>query len=161
MRTYRDFEVGDRERLGPMPVNLAEAVEFAHRYDPQPFHLREEGAKDHPFFERLAASGWLTCCLMMRLMVNEMQANPVASVGTPGVDRIRWLLPVYPGDLLWLETEVTGRRLLKSRAGVGLVHRRMRTNNQDRRLVMTCESWEFVAVDTSAPERMHSYMHAG
>ena len=161
MRTYRDFAVGDRERLGPIPVNLAEAVEFAARYDPQPFHLREEGAKDHPFFARLSASGWLTCALMMRLMVDEMHANPVASVGTPGVDRIRWLKPVYPGDTLWLETEVTGKRLLHSRAGVGLVHRKMRTHNQDRLLVMTSESWEFVRVETDAPERLHSYGHAG
>jgi acyl dehydratase len=157
MRTYRDFGLGDRERLGPIPVTLAEAVEFAARYDPQPFHLSEEGARDHPFFERLAASGWLTCALMMRLMVNEMQANPVASVGTPGVDRIRWLHPVYPGDLLWLETEVTAKRLLRSRAGVGLVHRRMRTHNQNRCLVMTCESWDFLATETSAPERLHAY----
>lgn len=161
MRTFRDFEVGDRERLGPIPVNLADAVEFATRYDPQPFHLREEGAKDHPFFERLAASGWLTCALMMRLMVDEMHANPVASVGTPGVDRIRWTKPVYPGDILWLETEITGKRLLRTRPGVGLVHRKLRAHNQHHALVMTSESWEFVAVETDAPERLHAYGHAG
>ncbi len=156
MRTFRDFEVGDRERLGPAPVNLAEAVAFARRFDPQPFFLSEEGVKNHPFFARMAVSGWFTCALMMRLLVDEMHANPVASVGTPGIDHIRWLHPVYPGDLLRLETEITGKRLLGSRPGVGLVHRHMRTHNQDGRLVMRCESWEFLTLETPAPERQHS-----
>jgi len=161
MRTFRDFEIGDRERLGPVLVSREEAVAFATRYDPQPFHLSDAGAEDHPFFAGVVASGWLTCSLMMRLLVDEMRENPVASVGTPGVDRIRWRFPVYPGDSLKLETEVTGKRLLKSRPHVGLVHKRLRTTNQDRRLVMTSETWEFVALDSAFPERRHSYLYGG
>jgi acyl dehydratase len=160
MRTFRDFEVGDRERLGPIRVTRAEALDFAHRYDPQPFHLSDAAAQAHPFFTRMAASGWLTCALMMRLMVDEMARNPVASVGTPGVDRIRWRAPVYPGDELMLEAEITGKRLLRSRPGVGLVHWRLRTLNQAKALVMTAGMWEFVALEAAAPERRHAFHHA-
>ncbi|MBS3960707.1 MAG: acyl dehydratase [Sandarakinorhabdus sp.] len=159
MRSFRDFEIGDRERLGPVTVCRHEAIAFAARYDPQPFHLSDEGAADHPFFAGIVVSGWLTCALMMRLLVDEMRENPVASVGTPGVDRIRWRSPVYPGDALVLETEVSGKRLLKSRPHMGLVHKRLRTTNQHRRLVMTSETWEFVALDSAQPERRHSYLY--
>lgn len=158
MRTFRDFQVGDRERLGPISASRAEAVAFAAQFDPQPFHLSDEGAADHPFFTGLAVSGWMTCALMMRLLVDEMHANPVASAGTPGVDRIRWRLPVYPEDALVLETEVVGLRQLKSRPGVGLVHKRLRTTNQDRQLVMTLETWEFVSLEAEATERLHMLM---
>lgn len=146
MRHFHHFAVGDRQRLGPIPVTRAEALDFARRYDPQPFHLSEEGAQGHPFFERMAASGWLVCALAMRLLVEDMKANPVASVGTPGVDSIRWLKPVYPGDLLTLETEVTATRPLASRPGLGLVRQRQRVWNQHRQAVMTAASWQFVAV---------------
>lgn len=157
MRTFRDFEVGDRERLGPIAVTKAECLDFARRYDPKPFHLCDEGAEGHPFLRRMAASGWFPCTLLMRLLVDEMRANPVASVGTPGVDRIRWLYPVYLLDRLSLEAEESGKRLPKSRPELGLLHRRLRTTNQDRRLVMTCETWEFVALEAAGLERRHSF----
>ncbi len=157
MRVFRDFDVGDRERLGPIRVTRAEALDFARRYDPQPFHLSDDAARDHPFFERMAVSGWLTCALMMRLMVDEMRTNPVASVGTPGIGRLRWRQPVYPGDQLLLETEVVGARLLASRPHVGMIRKRVRTYNQSNALAMTADIAEFVATEAVAPERRHLY----
>jgi acyl dehydratase len=158
MRVFRDFEVGDRERLGPIRVLRAEAIQFASRYDPQPWHLSDAAGAEHPFFERMAVSGWLTCALMMRLMVDEMKANPAAIVGTPGVDAIRWVAPVYPGDQLMLESVVTGVRALKSREGVGLVHKRLKCFNQHGELVLRSGSWEMVAMESAVPDRRHAYV---
>lgn len=136
-------------RLGPAVVSHLEALDFARRYDPQPFLLTEEGAQGHPFFERMAVSGWLVSALVNRLMVNEMLSNPVAIVGQPGVERLRWARPVYPGDELMVEAEVIGSRLLGSRPGIGLVRQRIRVRNQERRLVMTAD----VALLVEAPDR--------
>lgn len=159
MRTFMDFDVGDRMRLGPVTVAHLEALDFARRYDPQPFLVSEAGAAGHPFFERMAVSGWLVSALVNRLMVNEMLANPVAIMGQPGVERLRWLRPVYPDDELIVEAEVVASRLLLSRRGIGLVRQRVRTRNQDRRLVMTAD----ISLLVEAPERtfvMHRMQEA-
>jgi acyl dehydratase len=148
-RTFSDFAIGDLVRLGPVTVSHLAALDFARAYDPQPFLLSDAGASGHPIFTRMAASGWLVSALMNRLMVDEMNANPVAVVGQPGVERIRWLRPVYPGDALMLEAEVVGARLLASRPGIGLVRQRLRTRNQEKRLVMTA----MLALMVAAPER--------
>lgn len=161
MRTFRDFELGDRERLGPVTVDRTEAVAFAQAYDPLPFHLSEAGAEGHPFFRAMAVSGWHVCMLMNRLMVEEMLQNPVATIGSPGVERIRWRAPVYPQDRLSLETEVVGLRLLRSRPDVGLVHKRLRCWNQARALVMTGEIAQFVAADSGLAERRHAFHYTG
>lgn len=147
MRTFHSFQLGDRQRLGPIHVMRAQALDFARTYDPQPFFLSDAATRDHPFFERMAVSGWLTCALMMRLLVDDMKENPVAAVGTPGVDRIRWQKPVYPGDDLTLESEVLALRRLKSHPSVGLVAKRLRTHNQSRALVMEAHISEFIACD--------------
>lgn len=148
-RTFLDFEAGDLVRLGPVTVSHQAALDFARAYDPQPFLLSEAGASGHPIFTRMAASGWLVSVLMNRLMVEEMNRNPVAVVGQPGVEKIRWLRPVYPGDALTLEAEVVGGRLLASRPGIGLVRQRLRTRNQEKKLVMTA----MLALMVAAPDR--------
>jgi acyl dehydratase len=106
-RYFEDIAVGARERFGRHVVTREEIVGFAERYDPQPFHLSDEGAEG-TIFGRLAASGWLTTAIAMGMLVRHWQASgqQAASVGGMGVDALRWSRPVYPGDVLSCETEV-------------------------------------------------------
>jgi len=136
-RRFHDFAVGDRMRLGPLFVAHLEAQDFARRYDPLPFLLSEEGAADHPLFSRMAASGWLVAALVNRALVEECLVNPVAVVGQPGVEALRWIRPVYPGDELMVEAEVIGTRRLLSRTDLGLVRQRLRVTNAARQPVMS------------------------
>ncbi len=136
MRTFEDFAVGDMARMGPMRVGRLEALEFARRYDPEPFLLSDDGTKGHPFFQRMAVSGWLVAALVNRLVVEDLRQNPAAILGTPGVDRLRWLRPVHPNDELVVEAEVVAVRRLPRRPGVGLVRQRVRARNQERRPVL-------------------------
>lgn len=147
MRLFRDFAVGDRQRLGPIWASRHEAVSFAQKYDPQPFHLSDEGAAGHPFFRGLALSGWLTCALLMRLIVDDMRQNPVALIGSPGVERIRWKAPVYPDDRLMLETVVTGLHHLPRRDDVGVVRLGLHCWNEERAKVLEAELSLLVATD--------------
>ena len=146
MRVFRDFAVGDRQRLGPIWASRQEAISFARKYDPQPFLLSEQGAAGHPFFRRMAISGWLTCALLMRLIVDDMRANPVALVGSPGVDRIRWRAPVYPEDRLMLETEVSGLGRLARRDDVGVVRLALAAWNAERQRVVEADLSLLVSV---------------
>ncbi len=139
MRTFRDFAIGDRQRLGPTWASRHEAISFAQKYDPQPFHLSDEGAAGHPFFTGLALSGWLTCALLMRLIVDDMRANPVALIGSPGVERIRWKAPVYPEDRLMLETVVDGLHILPNREDVGVVRLALLARNAEKLKVLDAE----------------------
>lgn len=154
MRTFDDFAVGDIVRMGPVTVGRIEAVDFARRYDPQPYLLSDEGAQGHPIFARMAVSGWLVSALMNRLVVEDMRANPVAMVGMPGAERLRWVRPVYPDDQLMLEAEVIAMRRLASWPGTGLIHQKVRARNQERKLVLTALFPWLVA----APERL-TVMH--
>ncbi|MFN3591867.1 MAG: MaoC/PaaZ C-terminal domain-containing protein [Thermaurantiacus sp.] len=122
-------------------------MSFAQKYDPQPFHLSDEGAAGHPFFSGLALSGWLTCALLMRLIVDDMRANPVALIGSPGVERIRWKAPVYPEDRLMLETVVSGLHQLPKRRDVGVVRLTLRAWNNERAKVLDAEMSLLVATE--------------
>lgn len=147
MRLFRDFTLGDRQRLGPIWASRHEAISFAQKYDPQPFHLSDAGAAGHPFFRRMALSGWLTCALLMRLIVDDMRANPVALVGSPGVDRIRWRRPVYPEDRLMLETAVSGLHRLPQREDVGVVRLTLAAWNAEPERVLDAELSLLVATE--------------
>lgn len=149
MRDFHDFAVGDRMLLGPVTVGHLQALDFARAYDPLPFLLSEEGAAGHPLFAGMAVSGWLVAALVNRLMVEEYLANPLAVVGEPGVESLRWLRPVYPGDQLSVEVEVIGTRLLARHPGLGLLRQRLRARNQDRQPVMTAR----LALLVRAPAR--------
>ena len=135
-----DMRVGDIATLGPVHVTREEALDFARKYDPQPFHLDDEAAAAHPFFKKLSISGWQTCALAMRLMVQDMQTRNIASLGSPGIDNIRWLKPVYPGDDLTLECETTEIRPSRSRPDMGSAHRTYTFRNQDGEAVMTMQA---------------------
>ena len=137
---FEDIQAGERAVLGPVTVDRAEALDFARKYDPQPFHLDDAAAAAHPFFGRLAISGWQTCAYAMRLMVADMQARQVQSLGSPGMDGIRWVKPVYPGDSLTLESETLEVRPSRSRPEMGAAKRRYTMRNQAGEVVMTMEA---------------------
>jgi len=130
MRWFEDVEVGEVRRFGRYAVTREEVLDFARAYDPQPFHLSDEAAAA-THFGRLAASGWHTCAMTMAMLVADMGASGRASLGSPGLDELRWLRPVHPGDTLTCETEVLGKRPSASRPEMGLLRQRTSVFNQD------------------------------
>lgn len=128
--------VGAKSRSGDYLMTRAEVIDFARKYDPQPFHLDDAAAAAHPFFGRIAASGWHTCAVVMRLTVDSWKADGVQPLGGAGVDEIRWLKPVYPGDTIHAEFEVLAVTRGKPRAGMMLVRVQTTTINQDAVPVM-------------------------
>ncbi|KOV80405.1 acyl dehydratase [Nocardia sp. NRRL S-836] len=108
--------------LGEVTVDRDDMVDFARRFDPQPFHLDEDAGRDS-IFGGLSASGWYTASLWMRAYVDKVLTGSTGQ-GSPGVDELRWLAPVFPGDVLTFEVEVLDARLSKSRPGLGLVRMR-------------------------------------
>ena len=129
MRYWDDIAVGERAAFGRYEVTREEVVAFARSYDPQPFHLSDAAAAQ-THFGRLAASGWHSCSMTMAMLVEHMQAHPQASLGAAGVDELRWLKPVYPGDVLRCESEVLEVTASRSRPDMGSVRTRMTTFNQ-------------------------------
>jgi acyl dehydratase len=127
-RYFQDYTVGTTSVYGPIDVDEAEVVDFARRFDPQPFHVDREAATSGPF-GGLIASGWHTCALLGRLFAEEY-LSPVSSLGSPGIDELRWVLPVRPGDQLTLHTTVEGARMSQSKPDRGLVTTRVELVNQ-------------------------------
>lgn len=131
MRYWEDLHVGDRAAFGRYEVTREAVLDFARKFDPQPFHLSDEGAA-RTHFGRLAASGWHTCAMAMAMNVEHMQsAGESAGLGAAGIDELRWLKPVHPGDLLRCETEIEEVRASSSRPDIGSVRSRMTVFNQD------------------------------
>lgn len=147
---FEDLEVPSTETFGAYPVTREAVLDFAEKFDPQPFHLDDEAAK-HSIFGRIAASGWHTSAITMRIMVDN-RIGKYASVGGAGVDKLRWVKPVYPGDTLSVRATLFAKRRSKSRPEIGFIHSRHETLNQHGEVVMTYESTGIVAVrDPSAP----------
>ena len=142
MRYWEDIAVGDRASFGRYEVTRDEVLDFARKYDPQPFHLSDEGAAG-THFGRLAASGWHTTAMTMAMNVEYLHgdAGESAGLGAAGIDELRWLKPVYPGDVLRCETLVEEVRASNSRPDMGSVRNRMTVFNQDDVPVM-----RFVAI---------------
>lgn len=136
MRYYEDLIVGQTRRFGSRLVERDEVIDFATKYDPQPFHLSDEAAAQ-THFGRLSASGWHTGAMAMRLLVEEQDAAGHQGLGSPGIDELRWVRPVYPGDTLSLETEVLDKRRSQSRPEMGLFTSTTRVFNQHGEVVMT------------------------
>jgi acyl dehydratase len=102
MRYFEDLNIGETASFGSYHVTREEVLAFAQRYDPQPFHLSDEAAaKTH--FGRMSASGWHSCAMSMSMLVAHMKEHPQASLGAAGIDELRWLKPVHPGDTLRCE----------------------------------------------------------
>ncbi|MBY6128650.1 MaoC family dehydratase [Qipengyuania aquimaris] len=135
MKFYEDIEVGTKNAFGRYEVTREEVMDFASKYDPQPFHLDDEAAAQ-THFGRLSASGWHTCSMTMAMMVENMKDEKSAGLGSPGVDQIRWKKPVYPGDTLRCETEIIEKRRSASRPEMGIFRSRIRTYNQDEVVVL-------------------------
>ena len=136
MQYFEDIEVGATARFGRYEVSRDEVIEFASKFDPQPFHLSDEAAAT-THFGRLSASGWHTCAMTMSMVVENLKANSQAGLGSPGIDELRWLKPVYPGDVLRCETEILDKRASQSRPEMGSYRSRMTVLNQDDVAVMT------------------------
>lgn len=132
---YEDLAIGTTRNFGAYEVTREEVMEFASKYDPQPFHLDDEAAAE-THFGRLSASGWHTCSMTMRMMVENMMNEKSAGLGSPGVDQLRWKKPVYPGDTLRCETEVIEKRRSASRPEMGIFKSRIRTFNQNDEIVL-------------------------
>jgi acyl dehydratase len=129
-----DFVVGQIFHSGSVTVELERIKAFAADFDPQPFHL-DEAAAGHTLFGRLVASGWQTAALSMRLMVDSDLKVAGGLIGM-GVEAIRWPRPVYPSDLLRVESEVLEVRTSQSKPDQGIVRIRNTTLNQDNQPVM-------------------------
>jgi len=133
---YEDLVVGTLSRFGAYQVTRDEVIGFASKYDPQPFHLSDEAAAQ-THFGRIAASGWHTCAMVMAMVVANLTNERHAGLGSPGIDELRWVKPVYPGDTLRCETELLSKRRSASRPEMGLVRSRMTVRNQHDEVVMT------------------------
>ena len=144
MRYFEDVTVGSTARFGSYAVTREEVVDFATRYDPQPFHLSDEAAAA-THFGRLSASGWHTCAMAMSMMVANMKTQEQAGLGSPGLDELKWLKPVYPGDTLRCETEVLDKRASASRPDMGIFKSRLTVFNQDDVAVMSMVSTGLIA----------------
>ena len=129
MDYFEDLIVGRKARFGHYAVTREEVLEFARKYDPQPFHLSDEAAaKTH--FGRIAASGWHSCAMVMAMLVEHLQAEPQAGLGGVGIDELRWLRPVYPGDVLSCETELLEKTRSRSKPNMGSGRTRVTAFNQ-------------------------------
>ena len=132
---FEDVEVGAERVFGHYDVTREEVLEFARKYDPQPFHLSDEAAaKTH--FGRLAASGWHTCAMTMAVIVKAITEDRQAGLGSPGVDDLRWLMPVYPGDRLTVSGRILEKTPSRSKPNIGSVRTETTVTNQDGEPVM-------------------------
>ncbi len=134
-RYFEDYAVGSVHEFGAIAVEEAEVIAFARRFDPQTFHIDPETARTTAF-GGLIASGWHTGSLTMRLLVDHYISH-VASLGSPGIDELRWLRPVRPGDTLSARVTVTEARPSRSKPDRGIVRSFVEALNGDREVVMT------------------------
>ncbi|MGA7327098.1 MAG: MaoC family dehydratase [Rhodomicrobium sp.] len=135
-RWFEDYAAGDVYELGPVVMDEAEILDFGRRYDPQPFHTDPAIGTASPF-GGLTASGWHVCAVMTRMLVDGL-ISPRASLGSPGMEQIRWLKPVRPGDVLRCQLTITSARLSQSRPGCGIIAMDITMLNQHGDAVMTC-----------------------
>ena len=136
MAYLEDAVVGRKTRFGRYEVTRDEVIDFARKFDPQPFHLDDEAAAK-TYFGRLAASGWHTASMMMRMIVDNMDPDGGGSLGGIGLDELRWLKPVYPGDTLSCESEAIEVTPSRSKPDRGTVRTRLTVFNQHDEPVMT------------------------
>lgn len=132
---FEDIEVGSTQAFGRYAVSEEEIIEFAAKYDPQSFHLSEEAGKAM-IFGGLCASGWHTCSMAMRMTVDNMPAES-ASIGSPGLDELRWTKPVFPGDVLTMKSTIMDKKESRSRKEIGTVFMLNEVFNQKQELVLS------------------------
>lgn len=131
---FEDLVPGTVMTFGHMPVSADAIVAFARAYDPQPFHLDQDLARD-TFVGRLIASGWHTAAMQMRMLADGWLVGSTG-MGSPGIDELRWTKPVLPGDVMRVRQTVLDRRVSQSRLGMGIVRVRLETLNAADEVVM-------------------------
>lgn len=145
---FEDLKIGAKAAFGRYEVTRAEVIDFASKYDPQPFHL-DDAAAAATHFGRLSASGWHTCAMVMRMLVDNITERKQAGLGSPGLDELRWHRPVFPGDVLRVETELTSKKQSQSRPEMGSFQSLVRVFNQDDVMVMSMKSIGLIRVRAS------------
>ena len=138
---WEDFKIGKKELMGSVVVDRDEVIEFASRYDPQPFHVDEEAAK-RSIYGGLIASGWHTCSMVMRIMCDSYMLE-TASLGSPGLENVRWLRPVRPGDTLTAYRTILEARVSESRPDRGIVKTLWEVENQEKEMVLKMSGVNF------------------
>ncbi|TFZ06950.1 MaoC family dehydratase [Ramlibacter henchirensis] len=136
---WEDLQPGSVRDLGSITPTAQEIRDFAAKFDPQPFHLDEEAGR-RSVFGGLCASGWHTCSMAMRLTVDNFLRES-SSMGSPGLENIRWMKPVYPGDTLTLKHRTLESRPLNSRPEIGLVRAVWEMFNQRGEQVLHMEGY--------------------
>ncbi len=132
---WEDFKTGETITMGSFSLSEADIVDFARRYDPQPFHI-DKAAAEKSFYGGLIASGWHTCCAVMRLMCDSYLLDS-ASLGSPGMEELRWLRPVRPGDVLTAKRTILDSRPSLSKPDMGIVKSKWEIFNQRDECVMS------------------------
>jgi acyl dehydratase len=152
---WEDMPVGFTRELGTVTVSAEDIKEFAEQFDPQPFHI-DEAAGRRSIFGNLCASGWHTCALAMKLTVENFLLES-SSMGSPGLENLRWLKPVYPGDTLRLHYAITESRPLRKRTDTGLVRATWEMFNQNDEQVLQMEGYGmFRRRNPATPEEIAS-----
>ena len=146
---WEDFPVGQVRVFGAMPVTREAVLAFASQFDPQPFHLDDEAA-NASLFGGLSASGWHTCAMAMRMMCDAYLLQST-SLGSPGIDNLKWLKPVFPGDTLGVRFTVLESRPMASRPGVGLIRSQWEVCNQHGDVVLSMQGWGMFRRRVSQP----------
>lgn len=136
---WEDLLPGSVRDLGTVTPQVEDIKEFAEQFDPQPFHL-DEAAGRRSIYGNLCASGWHTCSMAMRLTVDNF-LNESSSMGSPGLESLRWLKPVYPGDTLRLQHTILESRPLRKRTDTGLVRSSWEMFNQNGEKVLHMEGY--------------------
>ncbi len=132
---FEDFAAGDEKSFAPVTVTREDILDFAREWDPQPMHT-DEAAAEAGILGGLSASGWHTCCVMMRRMCDEFLLDS-SSMGAPGIEELRWLKPVRPGDTLTVHSTVLETRVSGRRPDMGIVRCRYEMTNQHGETVMS------------------------
>jgi acyl dehydratase len=152
-RYFEDYVPGSVHEYGPIFVSEQDIIAFAKQFDPQDIHVNGEAAARGPF-GGLIASGWHTASLMMRLFVDHYVSS-VAAIASPGVDELRWLRPVRPGDSLSVRITVTDARRSRSKPDRGVVYNFVEVLNQNGETVMTLKPMSMLRCRTQVqPEEM-------
>ena len=136
---FEDLKIGTKASFGRYEVTREEVLEFARKYDPQPFHVSdEEAAKTH--FGRISASGWHTCAMVMAVIARHVVEHEQAGLGSPGIDELRWRRPVYPGDTLHVRARIVDKTPSRSKPEMGSFRSDTTVTNQRGEPVMTFTS---------------------
>ncbi|HKB83310.1 MAG TPA: MaoC family dehydratase [Burkholderiales bacterium] len=138
-RYWEDFKVGEVEQIGGKRVEKDEVIAFAKQFDPQSFHV-DEGAAKASMYGGLIASGWHTCAMVMRMMCDAYLSHS-ASVGSPGIDNLKWLKPVRPGDTINARRTTIETRVSKSRPDIGIVNNLWEVFNQNGEMVLSMQGY--------------------